>query len=338
MADLSELVNRNDLDELVREVDRRTERGDWDGLVEVRDLCLAALDRGFQLWPAASLAEYRLALRAPGPWTGAVIGAASGRFVLGPLTEVAASTHTWAELAPHLDPGPSLTYVAHERVVRGEDLTAEHRVDDKVVALPSVLQAWEPTYTVATYHDDRAEFPRPPLPPLHALDVAHARARPLPGDEGSRALAELVAHWASESGAAVTAAVFEGSAEGAITHGGDAVAARLTGADALAQLAWAGASGAGHGRRRGMAAGRVGAWWALERLAGMEPDDHVDPDGLGDALSELSWWVWDDRDADPAEGWRLRLAVDDPADGLAWLIDAVDVPDPGEAADRVWPR
>ncbi|CAN5244970.1 hypothetical protein BH18ACT4_BH18ACT4_04190 [soil metagenome] len=59
---LAELVNGNDLDELVREVDRRAGRRDWEGLVELRDSCRAAFARGFQLWPAASLAEYRLAL------------------------------------------------------------------------------------------------------------------------------------------------------------------------------------------------------------------------------------------------------------------------------------
>ena len=46
----------------------------------------------------------------------------AGRFALGPLSEVAASTHTWAELAPHAPPGPLAAVTAHERVVRGEDL------------------------------------------------------------------------------------------------------------------------------------------------------------------------------------------------------------------------
>ena len=41
----------------------------------------------------------------------------------------------------------------------------------------------------------------------------------------------------------------------------------LTPAEALAWLAWAGASGGAHGRRRGNAIGRFGAWWVLAALA-----------------------------------------------------------------------
>ena len=65
---LDALIAGNDLDELVRQVDRRTDAHDWDGLVRLRDRCRAAVERGLQLWPAASLAEYRLALRAPAAW------------------------------------------------------------------------------------------------------------------------------------------------------------------------------------------------------------------------------------------------------------------------------
>ena len=62
-----QLVELGDLDELVRQVDRLGDAEDWDGLVDLRDRCRRALERGRQLWPAASLAEYRLALDAPGP-------------------------------------------------------------------------------------------------------------------------------------------------------------------------------------------------------------------------------------------------------------------------------
>jgi hypothetical protein len=61
---LDRLVAGNDLDELVREVDRRTGAGDWDGLVRLRDRCRAAVERGFQLWPARSSPRGRAAL----PW------------------------------------------------------------------------------------------------------------------------------------------------------------------------------------------------------------------------------------------------------------------------------
>ena len=56
-GELSRLVELGDLDELTRLIDRLGSAGDWDGLVHLRDRCRAALERGKQLWPAASLAE-----------------------------------------------------------------------------------------------------------------------------------------------------------------------------------------------------------------------------------------------------------------------------------------
>ena len=140
------LVDLADLDELVRQVDRLCDASEWDGLVDLRDRCRAALERGKQLWPAASLAEYRLALDAPGPWAGRVLAPGAGHLALGPLPEVAASTHTWDELAPHIETGPLRTITAHERVVRGEDLAGDERVDPRVLDLPAVLAEWEPHY------------------------------------------------------------------------------------------------------------------------------------------------------------------------------------------------
>src|SRR5206468_2416016 len=101
-----ELVDLGDLDELVRHVDRLCDARDWNGLVDLRGRCRRALERGRQLWPAASLAEYRLALDAPGRWAASVLVPGTGRFALGPLSEVAASSHTWDDLAPHVPTTP----------------------------------------------------------------------------------------------------------------------------------------------------------------------------------------------------------------------------------------
>ena len=46
---MAEMVELGDLDELTRMVDRLCGVGDWDGLVELRDRCRAALERGKQL-------------------------------------------------------------------------------------------------------------------------------------------------------------------------------------------------------------------------------------------------------------------------------------------------
>ncbi|MGH9186177.1 MAG: hypothetical protein ACRD0U_10250 [Acidimicrobiales bacterium] len=122
---LDELIERNDLDELVREVERRCAARNWDGLVTLRDRCRAALERGRQLWPVASLAEYRLALEAPGRWAASVLTEGAGRFALGPLTEVVAASHTWDDIAPDLAPGPVAGVVAHEQGVGDEWKPAE---------------------------------------------------------------------------------------------------------------------------------------------------------------------------------------------------------------------
>src|SRR5438093_1253053 len=138
----SELVEAGDLDELTRHIDRLCAAADWDGLVDLRDRCRRALERGKQLWPAASHAEYRLALEAPGKWAAAVLVPGAGAFALGPLPEVAASTHTWGELAGFLSGGPPAAMAAHERVVRGEDLTADGHVPPGVLDIPLALQSW----------------------------------------------------------------------------------------------------------------------------------------------------------------------------------------------------
>src|SRR6187402_1559594 len=118
---LDRLIHDVDLDGLVRLVDARCASGDWAGLLRLRDRCAAATrETGRQRWPAATLAEYRLALLAPPEWAAIVLDGEAGRFTIGPLSEVVAVGHTWAELAPHLAHVPVATFVAHERSIRGE--------------------------------------------------------------------------------------------------------------------------------------------------------------------------------------------------------------------------
>jgi hypothetical protein len=317
---LDRLVAANDLDELVREVDRRTDARDWDGLVRLRDRSRSALERGFQLWPAASLAEYRLALRAPGAWAGAVVQDAAGRFALGPLTEVAASTHTWDELSAHLPDGPLAGVVAHERVVRGEDLRTAGVPFADLFDLPLALEEWEPRWPVATYGDNEVSDPRDPLPRLHGVRL------PAPGalvDDPDVTGAFLAAadQWVTQSNGRADAIGVAGDARAAIAtlaaatglEAGSVRLDELEAGAALAQLAWAGASGGAHGRRRGAAIGRDVAWGCATALGGV---DH---------LGDLRWFVWDD--GAPPVGWHLHVAVEDRERGLAWALRAVDVSD-----------
>lgn len=321
---IAELIAGGDLDDLVRHVDHLCSEEDWGGLVELRDRSRRATERGHQLWPAASLAEYRLALQAPGPWAAAVLVPGAGRFALGPLPEVAAQAHTWAELAPHLTATPERTFVAHERVVRGEDLTGDERVDPLVLELPPRLEKWEPQYPPAVYMPDEAQFPEQPSPRLAPAEL------PPPADavddhDACAALVELVGAWTTESNGRARTVAVAGDATGAIAALTGDRTARLATVNlphALAVLAWAGASGGAHGRRRGMATGRFGAWWALCALTLGLDAWPPDPGEVGEAASGLRWYRWDD--PGPATGWSLRLAVEHARAGRAWAVDATD--------------
>jgi hypothetical protein len=331
--DLGELVGTGDPAALLRAVDGLCAGGDWDGLVELRARLEEAIEFGKPLWPVRTYVEYRLALEAPGPQAASVLRPGAARFALGPLTEVAASGHRWADLAPHLDTGSVAGTVAQERVLRGEDLRGDPRTHPEVLELPLVLAPWEPRYALATYRTDRLHVPSPPTgtaPAPAGGDPSAARR----GDaEVERALLGLVEVWTSQS---------EGTAEVAIVDGGAADAAaslnrgpvrlaRLAPAEALALMAWAAASGGAHGVRRGAALGRFDAWWAATTLTGL--DWPPDPDALGAAMGALDWWAWDD--GGPLTGWVLRLAVADRERGRAVAIDARDVSteDADEGAD-----
>jgi hypothetical protein len=90
----------------------------------------------------------------------------------------------------------------------------------------------------------------------------------------------------------------------------------------MAWMAWAGASGGAHGRRRGAAAGRFGALWLVAALGDALDDWPIPLDELGAIAGDLRWHWWDAHE--PMTGWQLQLAVESPADGLAWAITARD--------------
>ena len=321
---LSEAVTRADLDELLRMVDGLCAARDWSVLMTLRDRCRDAQATGRQLWPVAAHIEYRVALEAPGPFVAAVLVEGAGRFALGPLPEVAASTHSWDELAAHVTPGPAAALTMHERVVRGDDLSATPLAGPSVLELPLRLEPWEPAYAVAEYHADRADFPAPPLPVVTPVDLPSPAPRSDTEREVLHALRELVAPWTRASEGRADAVAVAGDALGAIAALGPrhVRVARLEPEDALAAMAWAAASGGAHGRRPGAAAGRFGAWWAAAALCGLLDDWPVEPARLGAAIGGLGWYAWDA--AEPPTGWRLHVAVEDPKRGRAWVLAAGD--------------
>jgi len=352
----SELVDRGDLDDLTRHVNRLVAEGSWAELSALRDVCRSALERGKQLWAVSAHIEYRLCLQAPGDWAARMLETGSGRFALGPLGEVAASAHAWKDLAPFLSSTPQAAMFAHERVLRGEDLSSDPSARElpEVLDLPFRLEPWEPRYALAEYQADRAQFPMPPMPTMLPLrgprppgpgprTVPPASARlgvhgslaghepPTPAyrqsDDVCTALEELVGAWTAGSNGRAVAGGVDGSAVQAIC----ALGARpselvaLHPATALAAMAWAAASGGARGRRPGGAAGRFAAWWVVVAAAGLAASFPLAAEQVGRALAGQRWFAWGS--GEPATGWALRLAVearDGPLEGRAWALAATD--------------
>jgi hypothetical protein len=309
-----EAIESSDTDELLRVVDGLCTARDWDRLIELRQRCAEAVTRGKQVWGVEEHIRYRLALEAPATIAGPVVSEGGSRFGLGPLPEVAASTKTWNEMEPHLALGPDRDTFAAERVVRGDHV-------DAIPDLPPLLQPWEPVYETATYKRDRIEAPPPSIPPTRVTD--------LPEDEttiddlaSTAALADLVEPWTDQSNGRCQTVAVEGDHLAAIAGLGmtRARTADLDPGAGLAWMAWAGASGGAHGRRRGAAAGRYLAWWAAAALTDL--DWPADPGSMGGAIAGLGWHWFDD--GSPETGWVLRLAITSPDLGLSWAISATD--------------
>lgn len=320
MTDLAMLIEGSDVDGLIRRIDGICDAREWDDLVEIRDRCVEAVTRGKQLWGVAQFAEYRLALDAPAPYAGRVVKEGAGRFALGPLWEVAASRHSWDELSGQIADERLRSLAGHERVLRGDQVPAD-AIDPHVLEVPIALQDWEPRYAVAAYKSDRADFPERDLPDLAWIPLGEARER-LSEDDAVEALIALVQPWTEQSNGRVECVAVEGSAVEAIrTLGPHRVrAADVDLATAMAAMAWTGASGGAYGRRRGSPVGRMLAWWAVAAVLGI--DNISDAADLGEEAQSLRWVLWDP--GDQIGGWGFHLAVEDPEDGLAWAVSAVD--------------
>ena len=320
---LAELVEAADLNALLRAVDGLVATRDWDGLVELADACEDALERGKQLWPISAHIDYRLALDAPGDYAADVLTTGDARFTLGPLTEVAASTHRWAELAPHIESPQAAAYVAQERVLRGEDLEAEQDAHPEVIGLPLRLQSFEPTYALATFHPSHVEVAEAwdPRAPMGEVDIRSAAVLDEPEIESL--LLDLVTPWVSESNGAARAVVVEGDAIDAASHltFGSLLLGELEPAEALQRIAWAAASGGAHGRRRGAAFGRFMAFYVVATLGDLGWP--ASPEAVGETAARLRWFWWDE--GQPEKGWILRLAVADDKRGWAAAIGATDL-------------
>ena len=296
------------------------ERRAWDELVTLATRCRQATERGKQLWPIAEHIEYRLALEGPPSYAGAMITPSSGRFALGPLTEVAASTHDFGELAPHLTSDQILASVAQERVLRGEDLRHDDRAHGEVFDLPLVLQAWEPEYHLATYKAHDVEVPGP-QPPTRFQPEAPGIHTKLEDPEVERALLDLAASWIDGSEGSASVVFVQGTA-GSAAHAvglADVALAQITRQEAFALMAWAASSAGAHGRRRGAAYGRFAAWSSAAALVDL--DWPCDPVELDEELEHLDWFVMR---CPRSSGWHLDLVIEDQGQGWAAGVSAHD--------------
>ena len=325
--DLDGLIHAVDLDGLVRMIDNRCSDRDWAGLLRLRDRCAAATrETGRQLWPAATLAEYRLALLAPPEWAATVLDGEAGRFTIGPLSEVAAVHHSWDDLGPHLPAVPVALFVAHERAIRGETIDPAALAHlPPVLDIPAEIRRWEPEYPVSTYSDAGAEHPEPPAAAVEWRNVTPEPGAQIVDDDATElAVRALVEAWTATSTGRAEIVCVEGDRLAALGALGlrSARIAPIDAADAIARLAWAGASGGAKGRRRGMAIGRFSAWWLLGALGDLHDEWPPTDADIDELLGELDWFVWDAHE--PPGGWRLQLVIEQRVEGIAWAINATD--------------
>jgi hypothetical protein len=318
-----DLINRADLDGLVSLIDDYCETRSWNELLGLRNACKAAVANGRQVWPASTLAEYRLALLAPAEIAVQVVDEEAGRFTMGPLTEVIAQNHQWSELSEFLESSPTATYIAHECGFRGQ------RVDGELfpaLESPCTLLPVETKYALAEYHDNEAKFPTPTIPEMgSAIAVPASSANVVLDSEVSTAVHQLVDAWTTQSNGELCISCVEGSVLDALAslEVQEARLSLLTSGEALAWLAWAGASGGAHGRRRGNALGRDAAWWTIAALTVQTSNWPLSDEESITAVNSLQWFWWDANE--PTTGWNVQLCVHHGGRNRSWAFMLTDL-------------
>jgi hypothetical protein len=288
----------------------------------LRDACKAAVANGRQVWPASTLAEYRLALLAPAEIAVRVVDEEAGRFTMGPLTEVIAQNHQWSELREFLQPSPTSTYIAYECGIRGQQVDGELF---PALESPCTLLPVESNYALAEYHDNEAKFPTPAIPEMgNAIAVPASSANVVQDSEVSTAFHQLVDAWTTQSNGELRISCVEGSVLDALAtlEVQEARLSLLTSSDALAWITWAGASGGAHGRRRGNALGRDAAWWTVASLTVNTFHWPLNSKELETAVNSLQWFWWDTNE--PATGWQLQLCIHHADRNRSWAISVHD--------------
>ncbi|MEY2627758.1 MAG: hypothetical protein RJB08_1517 [Actinomycetota bacterium] len=323
-TNLDALVDRADLDEIIRQIDALCTHREWSTLAALRDKAAAAVKTGRQTWPCATLANYRLALHASPELAAASLQHPTSTFSIGPLTEVIAQHHTWDELAPYIDDAPLRGFVAYERALRGDTIDNDTALR-AVLEIPITPAEWEPGYELPVYDDNgvTAPTPRLHLPATTKLRCVSAEIDDDPDIES--AIRSVFEAWTTQSNGRVSFAAVSGGIDSALGALGlnEANVAPLEPAQVMSLVAWAGASGGAHGRRRGMAQGRFGAWWFATAMADALDEWPLPPGTMRAEMEELQWFSW--TTDEPTLGWQLQLAIEDPFNDMSWAFTARDM-------------
>lgn len=314
-----QLVDRVDLDGLIRLIDDTVSDRDWTRLVRIRDACTSAVKTGRQVWPIATLANYRLALWAPEEFACRSLDDSLRTFMPGPISEILAVHHSWGDLAPYLEVSPDRSLVAHERALRGDIIDSN---EFTTLEMPFALQSWEPLYDIPTYTDDGGQFPAPPAPSTTSVTTTSSEI--IDDPDTTTAFRLLVEPWTAASNGRADIAIVEGDGLAALGALGinDAGRCEIESSLALRWMVWAASSGGAHGRRRGRANGRSLTWWFLHQFLDLGDAWPTDPDELGERITDLTFYLWDTNE--PISGWSLQLTIDDSATGLACAVHAKD--------------
>ena len=284
-------------------------------LVEFRDRCRKAVERGKQLWPAANHMEYRLALESPGEVAARMLTDVAGQFGLGPLAEVAAAGHdgrSWRR---------SRRVPRRRRCVSTSAWCAEKICGGGVAGARSVRAAASALRLGTALSGGRVPIARCRL--LVAGGVARGRGdrgpsrrrthrshgrRPHPPRPGASLDGRRRRNGRRSTGRCTRGAI------GAV-DGPEVRLAEVDLATALAWLGWAGewwrarASPRCRGRR-------LDAWMVLERTRRPRRGLATDPAELGRGAT-LRWFVWDAMGIGPT-GWVLRARGRRPVRGVAF--------------------
>lgn len=322
---LEQLIQRADLDALVRYVDDTCSARDWDHLVDIRNDARAAVNTGRQLWPIATLANYRLALWAPAPVAVRALDDTARTFMPGPVPEILAVHHSWDDLSPHLEHGHDRGLFAYERALRGDNIGHD---EPAILDIPIALQPWEPRYLCVSYNDSGVVEDTPHISPLNDNYITGASNVARVSDiDTTDAFRTMMNAWTAQSNGTAVAHVVEGDVSDALgALGYPEIESRVQQVhqhDAWTLLTWAASTGAAHGKRRGVATARSDAWWLFAHFAGITDTWPPDADECGEIAQSCRYYVFTN-DKTPTAGWGLRLVVVDPDEGLSLALAAHD--------------